>query len=726
MNKIVTAEFGRPQISTLNGISVVLCCHNSALRIVETLRHLQAQKAMSGVAWEVVLVDNASEDATVDIARSAWAEFPTAPLRVVHEPRLGLSHARIKGIQSARYDLVSLVDDDNWLEPDWLSKVMNIMSEHPTVGACGGRNDGEFEAPPPSWFQDYDECYAVGRQWRESGDITWSRGHLWGAGLTLRKAAWDTLIRGGFSPLLSDRSGSVLTSGGDYEICYALRLAGWKLWYCDGLVLRHWIPESRLSFDYLCRLWRGFGEQTTGHDPYRMYVNFLPSEVKSLFGKVWIRQLLREFYNAVIRNWKSWFRPPWRQPPIQMRLNSLFRRGRIAALWSLGGQYDINITELKDKKWIVIDRSAAIALSRNPRVADRPLVSVKQFPLVTALICNYNYSRFLAPAVDSALAQTWKNLEVLIVDDGSTDCSREVLEGYGDKIRVVLKENGGQASAFNRGIQEARGEIICFLDSDDLWHQTKVERVVEKYREGSWGLVCHDLELMDSGGALLGEESWCEFESVRLASGDVFESITESGYPWVFSPTSGMSLPTRIARKIFPLPEHEWRICADTPLAYAAICHAPVGVLPGKWGRYRLHGQNGFGPVNNDPVWARIVGIVHPARCYLFLRDYVKTIGRELKVSPTDNYEYRRRFRMIASDQPWKLLPELWSQNINSAPKNLWNLRFLVLDPLLAAAIALRLPVAHREIRKRFREYSAKVEPRALAYLRGEDEAGTR
>jgi glycosyltransferase involved in cell wall biosynthesis len=344
--------------------------------------------------------------------------------------------------------------------------------------------------------------------------------------------------------------------------------------------------------------------------------------------------------------------------------------------------------------------------------------------LVTALICNYNYGRFLAEAVDSALSQTWENIEVIVVDDGSTDNSREVLARYGDRIRVIQKENDGQASAFNVGIAAARGEIICFLDSDDTWSSDKVSKVVEKYREGPWGLVCHDLELMDGEGADIDGRGWCDYESVTLSQGDIFGAVVRGGYPWVFSPTSGMSLPTSLARTLLPLPEKQWRICADTPLAYAAMCHAPVGVLSGQWGRYRLHGANGFGSVNDDPILGRIVGVVHPARCYLYLRDYLSRIGRSLEISPLDNYKYRRRFRMIATDRPWQVLPELWRHNLKSVSKNWGNIRFLILDPLLAAAIALRMPTAHREIRERFLEYSSKVEPKALAYLKGEYEDG--
>ena len=90
-------------------------------------------------------------------------------------------------------------------------------------------------------------------------------------------------------------------------------------------------------------------------------------------------------------------------------------------------------------------------------------------PKVSILINNYNYGRFLAEAIDSALAQTYKNLEVIVVDDGSTDNSREIIASYSDRIVPVLKENGGQASAFNAGFERARSDWIAFLDSDDIF-----------------------------------------------------------------------------------------------------------------------------------------------------------------------------------------------------------------------------------------------------------------
>src|SRR5262249_8062926 len=94
------------------------------------------------------------------------------------------------------------------------------------------------------------------------------------------------------------------------------------------------------------------------------------------------------------------------------------------------------------------------------------------------IINNYNYGRFLNDAINSALAQSYPNVEVIVVDDGSTDNSREIIAGYGDRIVPVLKENRGQPSAFNAGFATSGGDVILFLDSDDALLPTAVERAV--------------------------------------------------------------------------------------------------------------------------------------------------------------------------------------------------------------------------------------------------------
>lgn len=108
---------------------------------------------------------------------------------------------------------------------------------------------------------------------------------------------------------------------------------------------------------------------------------------------------------------------------------------------------------------------------------------------VSILINNYNYEQFLSEAIESALAQTYTRIEIIVVDDGSTDNSRQILEHYRDRVTLVYKENGGQASAFNAGFTASTGDIICFLDSDDTFEPHKVAeiaRVFEADEDVGW------------------------------------------------------------------------------------------------------------------------------------------------------------------------------------------------------------------------------------------------
>jgi glycosyltransferase involved in cell wall biosynthesis len=240
------------------GVSVIICCHNSAERLPETLRHLAAQQVPEGLLWEIVVVDNASADNTSEIALRCWPTVDPAPLRVVSESQVGLSHARIRGIREARHEIISFIDDDNWVPTDWVARVIALFASHPEIGAAGGRIEAAGEITPPDWFESVQGHYAVGRQYSQSGDITNTSGTLLcGAGLNLRTAAVRRLLEHGFVFMMSGRKGTRLAAGEDAELCFALRASGWRFWYDDDLVLRHFISKERLRWNYALRIMRG-------------------------------------------------------------------------------------------------------------------------------------------------------------------------------------------------------------------------------------------------------------------------------------------------------------------------------------------------------------------------------------------------------------------------------------------------------------------------------------
>jgi glycosyltransferase involved in cell wall biosynthesis len=125
-------------------------------------------------------------------------------------------------------------------------------------------------------------------------------------------------------------------------------------------------------------------------------------------------------------------------------------------------------------------------------------------PAVSVIINNYNYARFLNAAIDSALNQRYPLIEIIVVDDGSTDDSREIILSYGDRITAIFKENGGQASALNAAVAASRGNILCFLDADDFYHPDKVVRVVDTFRQhgtNSKALLVHHLLRLTKEGS---------------------------------------------------------------------------------------------------------------------------------------------------------------------------------------------------------------------------------
>src|SRR6266478_6206724 len=125
--------------------------------------------------------------------------------------------------------------------------------------------------------------------------------------------------------------------------------------------------------------------------------------------------------------------------------------------------------------------------------------SVVAEPLVSIVIANYNYAHFLGDAIASALQQTYEHTEVIVVDDGSTDNSKEVIANYGSRVLpVLIAKNCGQSSSFNVGFARSRGQIICFLDSDDVFAPETVARIVDAHRAMRDGWCFHRLQWVDT------------------------------------------------------------------------------------------------------------------------------------------------------------------------------------------------------------------------------------
>ena len=210
-------------------------------------------------------------------------------------------------------------------------------------------------------------------------------------------------------------------------------------------------------------------------------------------------------------------------------------------------------------------------------------------PYFTVLIDAYNYGRYVEEAVSSALAQDFpaEEREILVVDDGSTDDTAARLRKFGNTIRYLYKANGGQASAFNYGFANARGEVVALMDADDVWLPQKLVRLRGAFEENpSAGMAYHRLYWWDGDRATEADRYFIP------VSGRVPESRTTLlQYP--MASTSCLAFRRTALEKLLPVPG-ALRSQADAFLTALVIFIAPVVAVEDYLGKYRLHAANLF------------------------------------------------------------------------------------------------------------------------------------
>jgi hypothetical protein len=208
-------------------------------------------------------------------------------------------------------------------------------------------------------------------------------------------------------------------------------------------------------------------------------------------------------------------------------------------------------------------------------------------PYLTVLITAYNYGQFIEEAVDSVLAQDYpmEKVQILVIDDGSTDDTSERMKKYGSRVEYLYKPNGGQASALNYGFARAHGEIVTLLDADDLYVPSKLKTIAEAFEEDpALGMVYHRVEIwhMDSGK----REDWYFAE----VSGDIHRE-PEKFISYLTPPTQAIAFRMSYLKLLLPIPE-EIRMLADCYIAALIPYRAAVLAIPEALAIYRIHGTN--------------------------------------------------------------------------------------------------------------------------------------
>jgi len=217
---------------------------------------------------------------------------------------------------------------------------------------------------------------------------------------------------------------------------------------------------------------------------------------------------------------------------------------------------------------------------------------------VSVLIDTYNHERFIEQAIASVLEQDFpaSEREIIVVDDGSTDRTPEIVKKFEPRVRLLRKENSGQASAFNTGIPECKGEIIAFLDGDDWWACNKLSRVAGTLTtESAIGIVGHGIVNVQRDGS---EQAETLREGFRFQANSV-EGARLLRRRGAFLGTSRMTIRADVLRRIGAVPD-AIQVQADEYLFTMAAVLAGVQILPEALTYYRMHEANSFQIAGND------------------------------------------------------------------------------------------------------------------------------
>lgn len=238
-------------------------------------------------------------------------------------------------------------------------------------------------------------------------------------------------------------------------------------------------------------------------------------------------------------------------------------------------------------------------------------------PLVSVIIPTYNRSGLLAEAIESTLAQTWKDLEIIVVDDGSTDDTREVVARYGGRVRYIFQPNSGRpALARNVGIRRAAGEYIAFLDSDDLVSREKIEMQVRFLRENRRvGMVVTDFSTFADGKTISrsftsdGHPRFVSWPKTRVGPHEyvLSEGVCDCLAMDNFIGTSSVVVRKDVFDSVGLFDESpEVRSSEDIDMWFRIVERFPLGYVDIPLHAYRIHSDNLSG-MNEQVIRARII-----------------------------------------------------------------------------------------------------------------------
>ena len=589
---------------------------------------------------QVILVDQNADDRLAPIVADYAGRLSIEHLK---QGGTGLSRARNLGLRHALGEIVGFPDDDCEYPPELLTRVDALFARSPWLGGITGHPTPTRDGPPPRGWED------VGRVLDRVGVMNRCQEFT----IFLRRDAIggvrfnETLGVGAQTPWGSDE-------GPDFLIRVIAR--GSKVAFHPKLFVYH--PDkiatmNRKTYARAASYARGRGCFFRLHK-YPAAV-IAKSVLRPLAGSlVYLARLQPKrsaYYLAVAGG---------------MTRGLLIGRRELAAVAAGGAAAETDVV-------------AAARLPMSP-LTGRPLVSV--------LVANFNYARFLPAALDGLLAQTYGHWEAIVCDDGSTDDSVAVVRAYADRdhrVRLVQKENGGQNSTVNEAHRHTRGEVVCLLDADDTFEPTKLERVVAAFSSRpAAGLCTHFAAVIDGDGRPLPATLNARLDDGWLGGDD---ALSRGGCVYVPT-TSCLSFRREVLDELMPLPASQ-PSDADGYLCMAAALLAEVVRVDAALSGYRVHGGNMGGLTEPTPERLRYELTLIRRRTATLKAFVGGRFGRDVaaRLSASDNPQYvQAALKLLAVDPAAVRDVGLWPRDlIARLPSPKWRAIWRAIFALPAA-----------------------------------------
>jgi glycosyltransferase involved in cell wall biosynthesis len=455
-------------------LSVIVCTRDRRPGLMRCLKSItdSAQASAWPVEMEIVVVDDGSQDGTAEAvqafaareARTREAQHEAqaheaqggARVRLIRQPGCGLSAARNTGVDAARGELLAFIDDDCIASPGYVGEVVARFAGERELVLRGGRVALGDPLDAPLTINPSNRTERLAQRANVGGFIL-------GCNMAMRREVLERL--GPFDERLG--AGAVLRSGEDTDLLIRALLADIPLEFTGDMTVHHF--HGRRTREQILHAWRNYD---IGNGALM---------AKHLGRAPWF---LRNGY----WNLRNALREPLGGPMFDEQLS--LSHGPIT-LHNLLGALMFAGVKLRGERAVGRRQAAQAPLAPVPAPAPAPArragpaATAKSEPLISVVLPVYNGGRHLEPAVVSVLEQDHRAMEVIVIDDGSTDESLEVLQRLAaadPRLRIVSRENRGLIATLNEGIALSRGAFIARMDADDICYPARFSRQLELFR----------------------------------------------------------------------------------------------------------------------------------------------------------------------------------------------------------------------------------------------------